>query len=249
LATAEIYNPTSQTFTLTTGSLNVARSGATANLLNTGNVLIADGYNYLTTGPLTSAEVYNPSTESFTLTTGNLATTGWLGTATLLGNGTVLIAGSVLNSAAAETYNPATGTFTVTSALPTPGDLQTATLLPNGAVLIAGGHSSATNTVLAAAELYQPPTLAPSSLSSIAVTPSAPTLAVGTSLQLIATGTFSNNSTQELASVVWTSSNPAVATVTDDVTNSGVVYGVSAGSAVISACTGIICGTTLVTFQ
>ena len=107
-------------------------------------MLIADGYNYNTTGPLTSAEIYNPSTQTFTVT-GSEASTGWLGTATLLGNGNVLIAGSVLNSASAELYNPGAGTFSTTSALITPGDLQTATLLPSGAVLIAGGHSNANN--------------------------------------------------------------------------------------------------------
>jgi uncharacterized protein YjdB len=246
LASAELYNPATQTFMLATGSLNVARSQATANLLNTGNVLIADGYNYLTTGPLTSAELYNPSTGEFTLT-GSLTSTCWLGAATLVGNGTVLVAGSVLNSADAEVYNPASSSFAVTSALITPGDLQSSTLLPSGAVLIAGGHGNLSDSVLAAAELYDPPTLAPANLSSIAVTPVAPTLALGASLQLAATGTFSNNSTQQLVSVIWTSSNPAVATVTSDATNSGVVYGVAAGTAVVSACTGTICGTATVT--
>lgn len=159
----------------------------------------------------------------------------------------MLIAGSVLNSASAELYNPGAGTFSTTSALITPGDLQTATLLPSGAVLIAGGHSNANNSVLAAAELYDPPTLAPANLTSIAVTPGAPTLTPGASQQLVATGTFSNNSTQVLASVTWTSSNPSVVTVTNDVTNSGVIYGVAPGTTYVNACTGTICGNAAVT--
>ncbi len=247
LASAELYNPATQTFTLTTDSLNVARSGATATLLNTGNVLISDGYNYLTTGPLTSAELYNPSTGSFNLT-GSEVSTGWLGAASLLSNGTVLVAGSALNSAAPEIYDPAAATFSVTSSMITPRDLPTATPLPDGAVLIAGGHSNATDSVLAAAELYEPPTLAPPNLSSIAVTPSAPSLAVGASQQMIATGTFTgSNNVQQLASVIWISSNPAVATVTADDTNSGVVYAVESGNTIISACTGTICGAAAVT--
>ena len=247
LSSAELYNPANQTFTPTTGSLNVARSGATATLLNTGNVLIANGYNYLTTGPLTSAELYNPSTGSFILT-GSEATTGWLGAASLLSNGTVLVAGSALNSAVPEIYDPVAATFSLTSTMITPRDLPTATLLPDGAVLIAGGHSNATDSVLAAAELYEPPTLAPPNLSSIAVTPSAPSLAVGASQQMIATGTFTgSNNVQQLASVIWISSNPAVATVTDDDTNTGVVYAVAAGNTIISACTGTICGAAAVT--
>ena len=56
LSSAELYDPTAGTFT-PTGSLNVARSGTNATLLNGANVLIANGYNYLTTGPLPSAEI------------------------------------------------------------------------------------------------------------------------------------------------------------------------------------------------
>ncbi len=226
LSSAELYNPAAGSFTPTANSLNVARSGATATLLNTGQVLIADGYNYSENGPLTSAELYNPAAGTFT-PTGSMASTGWLGTATLLNNGAVLIAGSVLNSAAAEIFNPPTATFSGTGALITPGDLETATLLLNETVLIAGGHSNSSRTVLAAAELYEPQTLTPANLVSITVAPADPPLTVGVSQQFNATGTFSDNSTQQLASVTWSSSNPAAATITNDATNSGVAYGVA----------------------
>jgi len=48
-------------------------------------------------------------------------------------------------------------------------------------------------------------------LTSIAVTPSAPTLAVGATQQFTATGTYSDGSTQDLTpQVTWASSSPAV---------------------------------------
>jgi hypothetical protein len=246
LSSAELYDPIAGTFTTTANSLNVARSGATATLLDTGQVLIANGYNYLTTGPLTSAELYDPIAGTFTLT-GSLTMTAWLGTATLLTNSGVLFAGSVLNASPSEIYNPATGAFFFTGGLNTPRDLQTATQLPNGAVLIAGGHSNAGSAVLAAAELFEPAALAPPNLVSIAITPFNPSLAVGASQQLVATGTFSDNSTQQLAAVVWSSSNPTAAPVTNDETNSGVVYGAAAGITIVSACTGTVCQATPVT--
>jgi hypothetical protein len=246
LSSGELYNLATGTFTLTTGSLNTARSSAAATLLDTGLVLIADGYNYSTTGPLSSAELYNPIAGTFSAT-GSQARSASLGTATLLTNGSVLFAGSLYNASAAEFYSPASGTFSVATELNTPRDLQTATLLPNGAVLIAGGYSDVSNSVLAAAELCEPPMLAPPNLVSIAITPLNASLAVGASQQLIATGTFSDNSIQQLASVVWSSSSPTVATVTDDDSNSGVAYGVAAGGTVISACTGAVCGTTQLT--
>lgn len=248
LASAEIYDPVAGTFTLLTNSLNVARSGATATLLNNGQVLIAGGYNYLVTGPLTSAELYDPTAQTFTLT-GSEPTSGWLGTATLLGNGGVLMAGSVIGAADAELYSAFAGTFANAAPLNTPGDLQTATLMSNGTVLVAGGHSNTGGTVLAAAELYEPSTLSPANLVSIAISPASASVAVGASQQLVATGTFSDSSTQVLASVSWTSSNPAVATITNDQTNSGVVYGVATGSALVSACAGTICQTAATTVQ
>jgi len=246
LSTAELFDPATGSFLYTNGMLNVARSGATATLLNGGNVLIAGGYNYTTTGPLTSAEIYTPATETFALT-GSETATSWLGTATLLNNSAVLTAGSVLNSAAPQIYNPVAGTFAATSDLNTPRDLNTATLLTNGDVLVAGGHSNASNTVLAAAELFVPPTLTTPNLVSIAITPSSPLMALGASQQFVATGTFGDNSTQQLASVTWSSASPTVATVTNDVTNSGVVFAITAGTANVEACAGAICGTVQVT--
>ena len=55
LASAELYNPATGTFT-PTGSLNTARDLHTATLLNNGMVLIAGGY--ASSGVLASAELY-----------------------------------------------------------------------------------------------------------------------------------------------------------------------------------------------
>src|SRR5258708_38651522 len=52
-----------------TGSLNVARGAHTATLLSNGEVLVAGGDNSsFGGGYLSSAELYNPSTDSWTLT-------------------------------------------------------------------------------------------------------------------------------------------------------------------------------------
>ncbi|MGH9725943.1 MAG: Ig-like domain-containing protein, partial [Candidatus Acidiferrales bacterium] len=54
----------------------------------------------------------------------------------------------------------------------------------------------------------------PPTLQSISVTPANPSIAKGTTKQLTATGTYSDNSTQDLtASVTWSSDTPGVATV------------------------------------
>ena len=69
-------------------------------------------------------------------------------------------------------------------------------------------------------------------LKALEVTPSSGSLVTGTSLQLRATGVFSDDSRLELTSqVVWTSSDTKRVEVEDD----GTARGVSAGSATVSA--------------
>jgi hypothetical protein len=159
-ATAELYDPLAGTFAAT-GSMSVARSGHTATLLPTGQVLIAGGAS-CTSGCVypNTAELYDPNSGTFSLTTGNLSAPYAGAAAILLSTGKVLITGgssdgATLNSFA-EIYDPATGLFTQSGAMVSPRSSFTATLLQNGNVLIAGGAAGATE--LPAAEIYNPST-------------------------------------------------------------------------------------------
>ncbi len=83
----------------------------------------------------------------------------------------------------------------------------------------------------------QPPVLI--TLSSIAITPNAPSAAPGQSVQLTATGTYSDGTTADLTSqATWTSSDPATGTVD----NLGRATGVATGTAVITATLGEVVG-------
>ena len=84
-------------------------------------------------------------------------------------------------------------------------------------------------------------TVNPPTLVSIAVTAASSSIAVGATDQFTATGTYSNNSTQNITtSVTWSSSNPSVATIS----SSGNATAVAAGTTTITAASGSISGST-----
>lgn len=110
LASAELYDPASNTWTAT-GSLVNKRRKHTAVLLSTGKVLITGG-----TGDVNhryvffaSSELFDPETGTFSATTGNLNIGRTEHTAALLSNGMVLAIGGLIENgvtASAELYVP-----------------------------------------------------------------------------------------------------------------------------------------------
>jgi hypothetical protein len=153
---AELYNPSSGAFSLASGNMSTPYAGAAAVLLNTGKVLIAGGASSGTNFN-TIAELFDPSTSTFTLT-GTMVNPREALTTTLLQNGKVLLAGGQLATgavtSAAEIYDPTTGLFAATGSLNFARDFHTASLLLNGQVLIVGGRSALSRP--ASAEMYDP---------------------------------------------------------------------------------------------
>jgi N-acetylneuraminic acid mutarotase len=158
---AELFDLASNTWTATQYPMMTARAYHTAVMLADGHVLVAGGLDW-TDVALFSAEVYDPSSQTWTLVQ-SMTTPRRFHTMTRLLDGRVLVTGGVddcgcssppaTSLATVEMFDPSSGTWTQISSMHTGRDQHTATLLSDGRVLVVGGS---TQDARYSAELFDP---------------------------------------------------------------------------------------------
>lgn len=160
LASTEFYE-VDDTAWMPTAPLSAgARGGYTATLLPDGMVAVVGGG---TRDVTNLTELYNPATATWS-PTGPLNFPRMDHRATLLPSGKLLVSGGANEfgyprgyPAAAELFDPSTGSWMATGVMTTPRVMHTATLLPNGKVLAAGGYYYGNGPVyIPDAEIYDP---------------------------------------------------------------------------------------------
>ncbi|HEX6867666.1 MAG TPA: kelch repeat-containing protein [Candidatus Limnocylindrales bacterium] len=180
----QLYDPATGTLQPTRGRLVTSRYNHTATLLADGRVLITggsrqpifnpfvvgDGADVIAAPPqLASAEIFDPGTGMFS-EVGPMSEPREAHTATRLADGRVLITGGMttrdsiptdISTAAADVFDPASGTFTRVSSMRDSRTGHAATALADGRVLIVGGSTTTQDThltPLSSAELFDPST-------------------------------------------------------------------------------------------
>jgi uncharacterized protein YjdB len=245
-------------------SIAVTPAGSSVNVGSALQYTATGTYNDGTTNDITASVTWSSSDASIaTISSGGLASgvkggsatitatsnsisgsTGLTVNAVLTGiavaplNGSVNV-GSTLQYSATGTYNDGT-TKDITSSV-TWSSSSTAIATISSAGLATGVKGGSCNIKAASGGLFAQTGLTVNSLLvSIAVTPAASSVFVGSTLQMTATGTYNDGTTSNITSTVSWSSNSGDATVN----NAGLVTGVLGGSSTITATLGSVNGST-----
>jgi hypothetical protein len=250
-----------QSISVTAETLSIAK-GTTDQFTATGT--FSDGTTQNLTGSVTWTSL---NTGIATITAGGLATGVGTGTATIRATTsnnvtkttTLQVTSATLNSIAVTPANQtiakgltkqftATGSFSDGTMQNITGSVTWSSLNPGFATITAGGLATGVGAGTATIQAKQGAIIGTTNLTvsavtllSIAVTPANPTIAKGLTQQFTATGTFTDNSTQNLTgSVTWSSLTTSVATITAG----GLATAVNNGSSTIQAQLGTTKGST-----
>ena len=199
IGSAELFDPTTGTWSYT-GNLNTSRRDASLILLDDGRALSVGGAsgslsdrNYLS-----SAELYNPATGTWSFTANNLPLPRDGANMIKLPGGKVLVMGGIDLSnnceSSSEIFDPSTNSFSSGGTMPWGADGYSTAILPDGRVFTAGGNCNGqdfTNTAI-----YDPSTNEWTSKAPLPVTRPMTMTTLSNGKVLVRTGESENSASQ-----------------------------------------------------
>ena len=164
--TTALYDPAANTWSAA-ASMSTQRWLHQQTALLNGKLLVTGGStNGSSTLGVTGAELYDPSTNTWTAAASMHQARSQFA-ATRLGNGKVLVSGGNGATQTSEVYDPATDTWSAPVSMQFEHSYHSSTLLPSGKVLVAGGAGAGAYAT-PNAELYDPATDAWTAVASMA---------------------------------------------------------------------------------
>jgi uncharacterized protein YjdB len=234
-----------QTITLTAKTLDAAGNTLTGRIVGwtSSNTAIATvNANGVVTGVATGTATITASSEGVSGTTA-LTVSGVPVATVVVAPSTVTIATGQTSTLTATLRDGNGNVLTGRTITWSSGTTSVATVSPSGVVTgVAPGTATITATSEGKSAAASVTVTAPTA-ASVTVAPATATVTVGSTTALVATVRDASANVMVNASVTWTTSNAAVATVS----GSGVVTGVGTGSATITARSGTATGTASVT--
>jgi Kelch motif len=160
LDSAEIFDPTTNSFTAVGATMSTGRYAPAVATLPDGRVLVAGGWKNNTVRDQTSAEVFNPSTGTFS-PVGSLGVAREEAATAPLPDGRILVAGGYSSTTdetltSSEIFDPSTNTFSPGPTLPFETYGPATAVLSGHRILIAGGYTSTTSDYLSSATVFDP---------------------------------------------------------------------------------------------
>jgi uncharacterized protein YjdB len=223
------------------GSIQDLVTGVTWTSSNT-NIATIDGNGLATTlapGTTTITATVGTFTDSSVIT----VVPAHLQTITLTPTSVTMAAGTQQQFTAVGNFDDGS-TQVLVSALWSSSSTSVLTIDQNGLSLAVGPGTSTVSVTSGGVSVSTSVTVTTATLVSLAIAPANSLMPDDAAKQFTATGTFSDNSTQDMTqSVLWSSSTPTVATIT----NLGFVTSLSTGTTTITAMLGSVSNSTTLT--
>jgi uncharacterized protein YjdB len=224
----------------------------TSNNTSVVSISNASGSNGLATGLASGTATITATVNSMAASTTMTVTPSTLSTLTISPSNPTNVKGTTRQFAATGTYSDGTSQNLTASVSWVSSNTAVATISntsgSNGLASCTGTGTATITATFSGISISTTLTVTQATLTSITISPTNPSVNKGSTIQMIARGTYSDGSTQTITpTVTWGTSNSTIATISNSLGSNGLAAGVVAGTVTISAVSGSVSASTVLT--